>query len=283
MYGKLIQFHFSRLFIVVTNEFWYIGRSTPVLAVLVYSSTRSTSDVEICRFDQLGLKRENVGHNKLLTFELFVIEFNFSSNFQNIKSASTPCIPRVWSNSWTSFHVIPVTITELWLRRRLKLMKNIWESIAQSTMNAPSREAAPPLTAPPQIAHFVLTVGISLFIFSFCTTFNFVGVYYFLPYSFCLANKENFSAAIVNICNNGTRECCRNSNNVSDNTLWQVAYEWALNLNIATCVIGIYPTAVLGAWGDLHNRKHAILVPVVGSAIGAILFFFVTIFAPDRL
>ena len=155
-------------------------------------------------------------------------------------------------------------------------------------MYAPSREVVRPVPPSPQIAHFVLTVGISIFIFSFCTMLNFEAVSFLLGYPFCLTNKEdNFSAAIVNICKNGTPECvteyCSNFKNESDDTLWQVAHEWTFYLNIAPSVIGIFPTAVLGAWGDLHNRKHSILVPVAGSTIGAILFFILAIFAPDRL
>ena len=149
-------------------------------------------------------------------------------------------------------------------------------------MNAPSREAAPPVPSSPQIALFVLTVGISLFIFSFCTMFNLGAVTYFLAYSFCLTNKDNLSASIVNICNNRTQECITEQcSNYKEYKLWHVANKWTLYLNTATCVIGIYPTAVLGAWADVHNRKHAILVPVAGSTIGAILFFFITNFGHE--
>ena len=153
-------------------------------------------------------------------------------------------------------------------------------------MNAPSREAAEPVPQSPKIALFVLTAGISLFIFSFCTMVNFQLVSSLLCYPFYLTNKDNLRAAIVNTSTNGTRECVKeywsNFNNESDYTLWQVASESTFYLNIAPCVIGIFPTAVLGAWGDVHNRKHAILVPVAGSTIGAILFFILSIFAPDR-
>ena len=151
-------------------------------------------------------------------------------------------------------------------------------------MNAPIREAARPIPPSAKIALFVLTIGISLFIFSFCTILNFAAVTSFLAYSFCLTKKDNLSAAIVNICKNATIECIKErcSNNITDDEIWRMAYKWTANLNIAPCVIGIYPTAVLGAWGDLHNRKHAILVPVAGSTIGAIILFFIKNFAPER-
>lgn len=153
-------------------------------------------------------------------------------------------------------------------------------------MNALSRVAAITDPPTPTIALFVPTIAISLFIFSCLSSINLKFLDIYLIYSFCLANKDNVSADIFTKCNNRTRKClqelCWNNGNV-EAKLNAETYNWTRIIMLATCGLGIFSTAVLGAWGDRHNRKHAILVPVAGSTIGAVLSFLLAYLAPERL
>ena len=131
----------------------------------------------------------------------------------------------------------------------------------------------------PIIALFLPSVGISLFLFTFFIAINYLAIKLFFNYSFCLENKSDKSSKSASKI---LQDYCWNiSMGISDISI--EADDWNYYITIATCIVGIFPTAVLGAWGDLHNRKHAVLVPVAGSTLGMTICFILTYLAPERL
>ena len=138
------------------------------------------------------------------------------------------------------------------------------------------------------------TAEIAMFLFILFNSFNSMALQSFLTYSMCLERfAHHFSnQSAVNVGNSATaailHEFCLT--NISADATYEadvselsaLTSDWVFYTNLCMYLPGLFSAALLGAWGDLHSRKLAVLVPVGGISLGVILCWILANYFTER-